>query len=118
MKKIRLLSLLIIISLITGSIITADTKSKKKNRFKNKKEQTSYCLGANMGKRFKMQNADIDFKEFLNGLKDGIKGNVEISEDELVKTLRDYYQSLRSNQDKNAEKSNRQSIQKGKAFPE
>jgi FKBP-type peptidyl-prolyl cis-trans isomerase len=62
--------------------------------FKSKKDKTSYMLGMNYGKQLKQNDIDVDFDQFLKGLKDAGTGKTLLTEEQARAAYMEFTQEL------------------------
>jgi FKBP-type peptidyl-prolyl cis-trans isomerase FklB len=77
-----------------GVLFAADEKPTAP--FKDKRDKTSYSLGVNIGTSMKMQGADVNPDEIMNGLRDALAGKAKLEEKEVRETLMAWQQELRA----------------------
>ncbi len=87
MKKLLVTAL----SLATvASLFAAD-----EDPFKSKKDKTSYMLGMNYGKQLKQNDIDVDYDQFVKGLKDaGAGGKTLLTEEQARAAYMEFTQEL------------------------
>jgi len=56
----------------------------------------SYALGLNIGKQLKQNDAEIDIDTYLRGLKDGLAGRTNLTDEEIRSTLTTWQQGMRT----------------------
>ena len=54
----------------------------------NEDVKTAYALGADIGNKFQAQEIEVDLDAMIKGLRDGYAGNSEMSEEDIMSTLR------------------------------
>lgn len=63
--------------------------AEEKSPPKDKKEKTSYAIGANLGQDMKRYSIDIDADMVAQGIKDAFAGKVKLSDEEIRTTFTD-----------------------------
>jgi FKBP-type peptidyl-prolyl cis-trans isomerase FklB len=91
MKK--LIAVAIILSIFDGVVI-----AQKNVKLKTQKEKVSYSIGVTIGKNVKMQGIDLDQKNLLQGIKDGINNSKKLlSDKEIEETLTAFQNEMIAN---------------------
>lgn len=86
MKKL----LVPVLGLLTAvSLFAAD-----EDPFKSKKDKTSYVLGMNYGKQLKQNDIEVDFDQFLKGLKDANSGKTLLTDEQARIAYTEFTQEL------------------------
>ena len=85
--------------------------------FKSKKERVSYTLGMLYGKQLKQGDVEIDFDQYLKGLKDASTGGkLLLTEDEGKEVYQTFLQELRAKQAEKQKAEGEKNQKAGEAF--
>jgi len=85
--------------------------------FKSKKERVSYLLGMNYGKQIKQGDVEIDFDQFLKGLKDAATGGkLLLTEEQGKEIYTTFMQELRTKQTEKQKAEGEKNQKAGEAF--
>jgi FKBP-type peptidyl-prolyl cis-trans isomerase FklB len=61
-------------------------------------DQVNYGIGVEVVRNFKNQGIDVDLDMVIRGMKDGLSGNIRVSEKEIRKTMTAFQTELRQKQ--------------------
>ena len=82
-----------------GLLLLATQVSAGENQtFRSPMDKVNYGIGVEMARNFKNQGIDVDLDMVIKGMKDGLSGNVLITEKELHKLMTDFQAELRQKQ--------------------
>lgn len=85
--------------------------------FKSKKERISYTLGMLYGKQLKQGDVEVDFDQYLKGLKDASTGGkLLLTEDEGKEVYQTFLQELRAKQAEKQKAEGEKNQKAGEAF--
>lgn len=112
MKQIKVITLILILN-IAACAQEAETD---KIDLSTKKQKVSYAIGNNIGKNFISQDLDLSMDEFMKGVKDGIKGTSQLTEDEIAKVISDLQQELVAKQKEKLAKAGENNKTEGEEF--
>jgi FKBP-type peptidyl-prolyl cis-trans isomerase FklB len=83
---------------LTTTTLTAFSEDVKKERTPVTKEQSSYAIGVNIGGNLKRSDIDLDFDQFLKGIKDTMTGAPTMNEQQVREVLTQFQQELMAKQ--------------------
>jgi FKBP-type peptidyl-prolyl cis-trans isomerase len=83
------------IMLAVAGLIALQAQAEGTPQFKSDKDKVSYIIGVQTGRNFKKDQIDIDLKMMLNGMKDGMAGTSQMSEDETRKFMSTFMSELK-----------------------
>ncbi len=66
--------------------------------FKSPMDKINYGIGIEVVRNFKNQGIDVDLEMVIRGMKDGISGNVQLTDKELNRLMTDFQSELRRKQ--------------------
>ena len=112
MKHIKMLALLVLLGI---SACAQDTDSNKVD-LSNTQQKISYAIGNNIGKNFISQELDLSMDEFMQGIKDGIAGTSQMTEEEIATVLTNLQQELVAKQQAKLEKEGESNKTEGEEF--
>ena len=85
--------------------------------FKSKKERISYTLGMLYGKQLKQGEVDVDFDQYLKGLKDAATGGkLLLTEEQGREVYQSFMQELRTKQNEKLKAEGEKNQKAGEAF--
>jgi FKBP-type peptidyl-prolyl cis-trans isomerase FklB len=81
--------------LAVAGLLAMQAQAEGTSQLKSDKEKVSYIIGVQTGRNFKKDQVDIDLKAMLNGVKDGLAGSSQMSEDETRKFMSSFMNELK-----------------------
>jgi FKBP-type peptidyl-prolyl cis-trans isomerase FklB len=67
------------------------TQSAPSNGPKTDKEKLSYSLGVNLARNLQGQNLDLDYPMVVSGIRDGIAGTKQLTDEEIQSIITEFY---------------------------
>lgn len=112
MKHIKMLMLL----MLFGISACAQKSEADKIDLSSKQQKISYAIGNNIGKNFISQELDLSMEEFMQGIKDGMAGKSQMTEDEIKTVLTNLQQELVAKQKEKLAKDGEANKKEGEEF--
>jgi len=111
-RKILAVSMVLIFGLIA-----CGKKELSKSGLETQMEKVSYVMGHNIANNFKDQKIDIQMEAFIQGIKDGLKEDVNIFDPKEVQEIMTEYQNqMREKMDIERKDSSKINLKESKAF--
>lgn len=108
----------IIRACIILGLATMVSQAATKEDFSDQKKRLGYGLGAGYGRSLKQNNIDVDLEAFLQGMKDFIKGESLMNEEEIQSATQEVSNLARAYQKSLRDKQAAENLEIGKAFLE
>jgi FKBP-type peptidyl-prolyl cis-trans isomerase FklB len=83
------------VALVVSALIAAPASAEDPPQFKSDRDKASYLIGVQTGRNFKKDQIDIDPEQLLNGIKDGMAGTSQVSEDDTRKFMSAFMNDLK-----------------------
>lgn len=119
MRKLLILSLLVLIS---SGVVNAQKKDKKNKKstetiaLTNKQDTISYILGADIGKNLKGSHIDITIEPFVDGLKDAMKDTNKFPQQKIDSIMNIFQKEMMAKQEAEMSVKSKVNKEKGIAF--
>jgi len=111
-RKILAVSMVLIFGLIA-----CGKKELSKSGLETQMEKVSYVMGHNIANNFKDQKIDIQMEAFIQGIKDGLKEDVNIFDPtEVQEIMTEYQNQMREKMDIERKDSSKINLKESKAF--
>ena len=108
---------LIGLALCSVVMVVPQVSAQETQVLKTQKDKISYSVGVSVGRNFQQQGVEIDPDVMVKGLKDVLAGGkLQLTEDDLKKTLDTYQEALRQKQTKARDAAAEKNAKEGVAF--